>query len=90
MRGTQETSSCYANYHHLFLGDAVSRAEIVRSFQSAVNHSVVFQSDRGSGQIVLGRMVKVHPPQRENAISLFFTMEHLEYWKSKASEEGIS
>ena len=78
------------NYHHLFLGDAVSRAEIVRSFQSVVDHTVVFQSDDSSGQMVLGKLIKVRPPQRENAISLFFTMEHLEYWKSKASEEGIS
>ena len=78
------------NFHHLFLGDAVSRAEIVRSFQTVVDHTVVFQSGAGSGQMVLGKLVKVRPPQRENAISLFFTLEHLEYWKSKASEEGIS
>ena len=78
------------NYHHLFLGDAVSRAEVVRSFHSMVNHVVVFQLNDGSGQIVSGKLVKVRPPQRENAISLFFTLEHLEYWKIKASEEGIS
>ena len=78
------------NYHHLFFGDAVSRAEIVRSFHAMVDHIVVFRSDDGHGQMVSGKLVKVHPPQRKNAVSLFFTLEHLEYWKSKASEEGIS
>ena len=78
------------NYHHLFFGDAVSRTEIVRSFQSVVDHIVVFQSGDGSGQVVLGKLVKVHPPQRNNSIALFFTLEHLEYWKSKALEEEIS
>ena len=78
------------NYHHLFFGDAVSRAEVVRSFHSMVNHVVAFQSDDGGGQMVSGKLVKVHPPQRKNAISLFFTLGHLEYWKIKASEEEIS
>ena len=78
------------NYHHLFFGDAVSRAEVVRSFHSMVDHVVAFQSDGGGGQIVSGKLVKVHPPQRENSISVFFTLEHLEYWKTKASEEGIN
>lgn len=77
------------NYHHLFLGDAVSRAEVVRSFRSMVEHTVVFQSDVDGGQIVSGKLVKVHPPQRNASVSLFFTLEHLEYWRSKASEEGI-
>ena len=78
------------NFHHHFLGDAVSRGEVVRSFHSMVDHVVAFQSDNGSGQIVSGKLVKVHPPQRKNVISLFFTLEHLEYWKIKALEEGIS
>ena len=78
------------NYHHLFFGDAVSRAEVVRSFPSMVDHVVAFQSDDGGGLTVSGKLVKVHPPQRNSAISLFFTLGHLEYWKIKASEEGIS
>ncbi len=78
------------NYHHLFLGDAVSRAEVVRSFPSMVDHVVVFQSDDGGGLTVSGKLVKVHPPQRNSAIFLFFTLGHLEYWKIKALEEGIS
>ena len=77
------------NYHHLLFGDAVSRAEVVRSFHFMVDHVVAFQSDDDGGQIVSGKLVKVHPPQRDNYISLFFTLEHLEYWKTKASEEGI-
>ena len=77
------------NYHHLLFGDAVSRAEVVRSFHFMVDHVVAFQSDDDGGQIVSGKLVKVHPPQRGNYISLFFTLEHLEYWKTKASEEGI-
>ena len=78
------------NYHHLSFGDAVSRAEVVRSFQSMVDHVVAFQSGDGGDQIVSGKLVKVHPPQRKNTISLFFTLGHLEYWKTKASEEKIS
>ena len=78
------------NFHHHLLGDAVSRGEVVHSFHSMIDHVVAFQSDSGSGQIVSGKLVKVHPPQRKNAISLFFTQEHLEYWKIKAMEEGIS
>lgn len=78
------------NYHHLFFGDAVSRGELVRSFHSMVDHVVVFPSEDGSGQPVSGKLVEVHPPQREESISLFFTLRHLEYWQMKASEEGIS
>ena len=78
------------NYHHLFFGDAVSRGELVHSFHSMVDHVVVFPSDDGRGQPVSGKLVKVHPPQREESISLFFTPWHLEYWKMKASEEGIN
>ena len=78
------------NYHHLALGDAVSRAEVVRSFPSMVDHVVAFQSDQGGGLTVSGKLVKVHPPQRSSAISLFFTLAHLEYWKTKALEEGVS
>ena len=55
-----------------------------------VDHVVAFQSGDGGDQIVSGKLVKVHPPQRKNTISLFFTMGHLEYWKTKASEEKIS
>ena len=78
------------NYHHLYFGDAVSRAEVVRSFPSMVDHVVAFQTDDGGSLTVSGKLVKVHPPQRSSAISLFFTLEHLEYWKTKALEEGIS
>ena len=78
------------SFHHLSFGDAVSRAEVVRSFHSMVNHVVTFQSDDGVGQMVSGMLVKVHPPQRKGAVSLFFTLGHLEYWKTKALEEGIS
>ena len=55
------------NFHHHFLGDAVSREEVVRSFHSMVDHVVAFQSDNGNDQIVSGKLVKVHPPQRKNA-----------------------
>ena len=78
------------NFHHHVLGDAVSRGEVVRSFHSMIDHVVAFRSDGGSGQIVSGKVVEVHPPQRKDAISLFFTLEHLEYWNIKAVEEGIS
>ena len=78
------------NYHHHFLGDAVSRGEVVDSFRSMVDHEITFRSDAGGDQTVSGKLVKVLPPQRDNPISLFFTLEHVEYWAKKASEEGIS
>ena len=36
-------------------------------------------ADAVSGQIVSGKLAKVHPLQLENDISLFFTLGHLEY-----------
>ena len=77
------------DYHHQFLGDAVSRREVVHSLQSTDDHTVTFQSDDGDIQAVEGKLVMIHPPQRDDPIRLFFTVEHLKYWKTKASEEGI-
>ena len=77
------------NYHHHYVGDAVSRGEIIRAFPSGVDHQVTFRSGEWDGQEVSGKLITVHPPQRDNPISLFFTPEHLGYWATKASEEGI-
>ena len=78
---------CY--FHHRFLGDAVSRAEVVRSFRSMVDHAITFGSDGDAGKRVSGKLVELHPPQRDNPITLFFTLGHLDYWATKAAEEGI-
>ena len=78
------------NYHHLSFGDAVSRAEVVRSFHSMVDHVVAFQSGDGGNQIVSGSWSKFIP---RSAKILFLSSSlwgHLEYWKTKASEERIS
>ena len=77
------------NYHHHYVGDAVSRGEIIRAFPTGVDHQVTFRWAEWDGQEVSGKLITVHPPQRDNPISLFFTPEHLEYWVTKASEEGI-
>ena len=77
------------NFHHHYVGDAVSRGEVIHAFPSGVDHQVTFRSGEWDGLEVSGKLITVHPPQRDNPISLFFTPGHLEYWVTKASEEGI-
>ena len=77
-------------YHHWELGDAFSRLEIVRALVKGRTHELVFGSEDGSGGCsVEGRLVEVRLPQRERAVSLFFTEAHAEYWVAKAREEGL-
>ena len=78
------------SFHHDFMGNAVSRAEVISSLRSMVDRKITFSSDGGNGQTVSGKLVVTHPPQRDYPIPLFFTLEHLEYWRQKASEEGVS
>ena len=77
-------------FHHDSLGDAFGRQEVLRSFQKAKGHSVVFSANGGMQERVQGKIVTVNPPQREKPISIFFTTQHFEFWQKKASEEGIT
>ena len=76
-------------YHHLALGDAVSRAEVIQALGQARIHGLTFDSGNGVTNTLEGKVVTVHPPQRQGSISLFFTATHADYWLAKADEEGL-
>ena len=77
-------------YHHLALGDAVSRLEIIQAFSQARGHRLTFDSANGVPNLLEGKVITIHPPQRKESISLFFTAEHSGYWLDKADEEGLA
>ena len=76
-------------YHHLALGDAVTRIDVLRAFEQAGRHSRTFNADDGVSKCLQGEVVTIHPPQRRDPVSLFFTKEHAAYWLTKADEEGL-
>ena len=76
-------------YHHLAFGDAVSRVEVIQALGQARIHRLTFGSDNGVTNTLEGKVVTVHPPQRPDSISLFFTTTHANYWLAKAGEEGL-
>ena len=76
-------------YHHLDLGDAVTRTEITRALHQASPRKLVFNSERGASSPLQGKVVTIQPPQRRNPVVLFFTNGHATYWLTKATEEGL-
>ena len=76
-------------YHHLALGDAVSRAEVTQAFSQASSRSMTFNSDNGVSNSLEGKIITFHPPQRQSSVSLFFTTQHADFWLKKAKEEGL-
>ena len=77
------------HYHHGALGDAVTRTEVTRALGQASNHSLAFNSDNGVSTSIQGKVVNIHPTQRQTPVSLFFTREHADYWLTKAAEEKL-
>ena len=73
--------------HHRALGDAVTRTEVTRAFDQAESRRLTFNSD-GVSKSLQGKVVTIHPPQRQNPVSLFFNGKHAAYWLAKATEEG--
>ena len=55
----------------------------------AGSRRLTFNSCNGVSNALQGKVVTIHPPQRQTAVSLFFTKEHAEYWLTKASEEDL-
>ena len=76
-------------YHHLDLGDAVTRTEVARGFGHAGSRRLMFNSGNGVSNSLQGKVVTIQPPQRQTPVSLFFTREHADYWLTKATEEGL-
>ena len=77
------------HYHHREFGDAVSRLEVIRALSKAQDRDMHFLTGTGDTAIVKGKIVTVHPPQRANPLSLFFTSAHADYWSTKADDEGL-
>ena len=75
--------------HHLSIGDAITRTEVTRAFGQAAGRTLTFNSRKGVSKSLQGKVVTIHPPQRETAVMLFFTIEHADYWLTKAAEEGF-
>ena len=76
-------------YHHSSLGDSIGRGEILRSLQHGAGHRVTFHANNGESKSIYGKVVILTPPQAQDPIPLFFTIEHRDYWVSKAREEGL-
>ena len=76
-------------YHHLYLGDAVTRTEITRALHQASSRRLIFNSEGGTSSNLQGKVVTIQPPQRQNPVVLFFTDQHAAYWLTKATEEGL-
>ena len=76
-------------YHHLDLGDAVTRTEVTRAFDQAGKRRLTFDSANGVSSNLEGKVITIDPSQRQDPISLFFTQEHADYWLTKANEEGL-
>ena len=77
-------------YHHLALGDAVSRLEVIQALSQARDRRLSFDSTNGVSNTLKGKVITIHPPQREESVSLFFTAQHSGYWLAKAKEEGVA
>ena len=77
------------HYHHGALGDAVARVEITRALGQGINCRLTFNLEGGVSNSISGKVVTVHPSQRQNPVSLFFTSEHADYWLTIDKEEGL-
>ena len=76
-------------YHHHEIGDAVSRLEVIQSLQQSEDRSLKFSPVGGTPTSVPGRIVTIHPPQRQTPVTLFFTAPHARYWLARAYEERL-
>ena len=76
-------------YHHLYIGDAVTRTDIIQALGSASKRRLTFYSVDGLDTSIWGVVVSISPPQRQNPIFLFFTKDHADYWLTKAKEEAL-
>ena len=72
------------SYHHAAIGDAISRDEVTRSFNSMTDRVLGFTSDDGSHYDIEGKLIEVHVPQRSAPVPLFFTTQHVGYWQKMA------
>ncbi|MCY3912591.1 MAG: hypothetical protein OXG43_05005 [Chloroflexi bacterium] len=77
------------HYHHRGLGDAVTRTEVTRALGQGSTRWLTFNADNGVANTIQGKIVTIHPPQRQTPVSLFFTREHADYWLTKATEERL-
>lgn len=78
------------HYHHLDIGDAISRAAIAKSLPEAKSSTRHFPAANGTTVPIRGKVITVRPPQRKAAVRLFFTKEHGDYWLEKAREAGLA
>lgn len=78
------------SYHHLYLGDAISRYDVTEALKAtATDHKVVFRTfspGRVTERTVFGKLITIQVPLTGEAVKCFFTDSHAEYWLRKASE----
>ena len=77
------------NYHHRFLGDRISRQDVVKALkETASDYTVVFRTSIHGKTIkknVPGKSVTITVPLQGERIKCFFTTHHAEYWLQKAT-----
>ena len=76
-------------YHHLDIGDAITRKDVIARFDETIDQSITFLSEDGTRQLVHGKRMAISPRQRDSALSLFFTNDHLNFWRERASEDRL-
>ena len=78
------------SYHHLYLGDAISRYDVTEALKAtATDHKVVFRTfSHGSvtERTIFGKLITIQVPLTGEAVKCFFTDSHAKYWLRKASE----
>ncbi len=78
------------SYHHLYLGDAISRYDVTEALKAtATDHKVVFRTfSHGSvtERTIFGKLITIQVPLTGEAVKCFFTDSHAKYWLQKASE----
>ena len=74
-------------YHHRALGDAFGRIDVTKALNTSAEHTRTFGTNGDQQKSIHGKVITIHPPQREEAISLFFTEQHVDFWLKKAGEE---
>ena len=72
------------NYHHQYLGDRISRQDVIKALkETAINHVVVFKTFLSGTTVeksIPGKIVTITIPLGIERIKCFFTEGHADYW----------
>ena len=76
-------------YHHLDIGDAITRKDVIDRFGEATDRSIIFVAEDGTLAPVAGKRLEISPPQRSASVTLFFTNAHFKFWRDSAKADRL-